>query len=103
MSAPNHSTTAPAETRSIRNIVFAGHGGSGKTTLVERILAHTKAIAKMGSIAEGNTVCDYEPEEKHHKHSLTSSIAHCTFDGHSLNLIDTPGAGDFFGHVVSVL
>lgn len=97
--------TPPASTlpANIRNLVLTGHTGCGKTTLVERLLAHTKAIPKMGSIAEGNTVCDYEAEAKHHKHSLTSTLAHARFDGRLLNLIDTPGAGDFFGHVVSVL
>ncbi|MFN0012322.1 MAG: elongation factor G [Phycisphaerales bacterium] len=91
--------TAPAN---IRNLVLTGHTGSGKTTLVERILFHSKAIAKMGSVLEGNTVCDFDAEAKHHKHTLSSSIAHARFDGKLLNLIDTPGAADFFGHVVSV-
>jgi len=94
----------PARTSAqIRNVVLAGHGGCGKTTLLERLLAHTKTIAKMGSIAEGNTVGDYEPEEKHHKHSLTSHLASFSYEGLTFNVIDTPGAGDFYGHVVSVL
>ncbi len=94
---------APTPPAKIRNLVLAGHTGSGKTTLIERLLAHTKAIGKMGSIAEGNTVCDFDAESRHHKHSLTSALAHTRFDGHLLNLIDTPGSGDFFGHVASVL
>jgi len=96
-------SVAPSATNTIRNLVLAGHSGGGKSTLIDRILMHTKAIAKMGSIADGTTVSDYEAEEKHHKHSLTSSVVFCNFDGHLLNLIDTPGAADFFGHAVSVL
>jgi elongation factor G len=87
----------------IRNIVLVGHGGVGKTTLMERLLAHAKAISKMGSIATGDTVGDTDPEERHHKHSLTSRLAFCNFAGKTINIIDTPGAADFYGHVVSVL
>lgn len=87
----------------IRNLVLVGHQSVGKTTLIERILLHTKSIGKMGSISEGNTVCDYDPEEKAHKHSLSSHLAYCTFGKRHINLIDTPGAGDYFGHTVAVL
>ncbi|MCU0689750.1 MAG: GTP-binding protein, partial [Phycisphaerales bacterium] len=59
-------------TRDIRNVLLCGSQFSGKTTLIERMLAHTKTIAKMGSIATKDTVCDYEPEEKSHGHSLAA-------------------------------
>ncbi len=89
-------------TTDIRNIVLTGHGFSGKTSLAERILYHTHATSKMGSVADGTTVSDYEPEAKHHKHSLSSTLLHFTHAGKLINMIDTPGAGDFIGHAISV-
>ncbi|MGH7131333.1 MAG: elongation factor G [Phycisphaerales bacterium] len=88
-------------TQDIRNILIAGHAGTGKTTLLERLLFQTKAIGKMGSVQTGDTVGDYEPEAKHHKHSLTSVLAHFNHNGKTINVIDTPGAPDFIGHAVS--
>ncbi len=84
-------------TRDIRNIVLVGHAASGKTTLVERILESTKTIGRMGTVEDGNTVCDYEPEEKVHHHSLNSAVVHVDFNNCRLNLIDTPGYPDFVG------
>jgi elongation factor G len=88
-------------TTQIRNVLFAGHHGTGKTTLLERILFQTKAIAKMGSVQTGDTCSDHDPESKAHKHSTTSSIAFCTHNGKTLNIIDSPGAGDFLGHAIA--
>lgn len=90
-------------TADIRNIALVGHAGCGKTTLIERILDTTKVIGRMGTIEEGNTVCDFEPEEKTHKHSLTSAIVHTEFNGKHINLIDTPGYPDFVGQAIGVL
>ncbi len=84
-------------TANIRNIVLVGHAASGKTTLAERILEVTKTIGRMGRVEDGNTVCDYEPEEKAHKHSLNSAIVHVMVNGTRINLIDTPGYPDFVG------
>jgi elongation factor G len=95
------STPAPVPSAQIRNVLLAGHAGSGKTTLLERILFHAKAIGKMGSIAEGNTVGDYDAEAKAHKHSLTSSLAFCHCKDRLFNFIDSPGSGDFLGHAIA--
>ncbi|MBC7771337.1 MAG: elongation factor G, partial [Pyrinomonadaceae bacterium] len=92
---PSH---PPAE---IRNIVLAGHGGCGKTTLTERLLFASGVIKKMGTVEEGNTVSDYTKEEIHHKHSLSSAVVHFLHHGHMVNLIDTPGLGDFLGHAIA--
>jgi len=85
----------------IRNIVLVGAGSSGKTTLAERVLFATGTIKRMGSIAEGNTVSDFTEEERLHKHSLQPSLVHFEFEGHLINLIDTPGLSDFLGHAVA--
>lgn len=86
----------------IRNIAITGHAGAGKTTLIERLLAHAGVIGKCGTVEDGNTVCDFEPEEKSHKHSLYSSLVHFDRDGTHLNIIDTPGFPDFIGQAISV-
>ncbi|HYF13908.1 MAG TPA: elongation factor G [Phycisphaerales bacterium] len=91
--------TRPAS--DIRNIALVGAGGSGKTTLCERLLFATGAIKRMGSVNEGNTVSDFTDEEKHHKHSLQPSIVHFEYEGHLVNLVDTPGLLDFSGHAIA--
>ncbi len=90
-------------TEEIRNVAMVGHGGSGKTMLVEAILHQTAKIGHMGSIERGDTVCDFDPLEKKHQHSLSSSIVSCDYNQKHLNLIDTPGFPDFMGHALSVL
>ncbi len=69
---------------------------AGKTTLVEAILAHTGAIGRRGSIADGTTVTDHEPEDAAHLQSTTVGFAHTTADGIDITIVDTPGFIDFF-------
>ncbi|MCC6320379.1 MAG: elongation factor G [Phycisphaerales bacterium] len=87
----------------IRNICLVGHSGSGKTTLTERLLFATGAIKRMGTVEEGNTVSDWTDEERHHKHSLQPAVAHFNYEGHDVNVIDTPGLADFIGHSIACL
>ena len=87
----------------VRNVAIAGHGGTGKTTLVERLLFAAGAITRMGSITDKNTVTDYTDEEKAHGHSLQAAVAHLTWHDHDVDLVDTPGLTDFIGHAVSSL
>ena len=90
-------------TENIRNIAVTGHSGSGKTTLVEALLQGAGAINQKGSVARGTTVCDFDPQEKTHQHSLDSAIASLDYQGSHVNLIDTPGYPDFIGRALSVL
>ena len=87
----------------VRNIALVGHAGSGKTTLVEALLAATGVIPAPGSVARGTTVCDYDPLEKEHRHSLDIGITSFNAHGKHVNLLDTPGFPDFLGRSVSVL
>jgi elongation factor G len=80
----------------LRNIAFVGPHHTGKTTLVEAILAHTGAIGRRGSIADGTTVTDHEPEDAAHLQSTTVGFAHTTADDVDVTLVDTPGFIDFF-------
>jgi elongation factor G len=83
----------------IRNVVLIGPGGSGKTTLVETLLASAGAIPRAGNIQEGSTVCDFEEAEKSHERSISLAIAPVIHRDTKINLIDTPGYGDFVGEV----
>lgn len=90
-------------TENIRNIAITGHSGSGKTTLVEALLHRAGAINQQGSVKRGSTVCDFDPQEKTHQHSLDSAICSLDHGGSHVNLIDTPGYPDFIGRALSVL
>lgn len=82
--------------KDIRNILVAGHSGCGKTTLVEALLYTTSSdMQRMGTVQDGNTVCDFEPEECKRKVSLSTAIAPVEYNGTKLNLMDAPGLFDF--------
>jgi elongation factor G len=79
----------------LRNMAVVGHGGGGKTTLVECLLHVAGAIDRLGSVQAGTTTTDYEPEEIERKISLGSAVAHLSYQGHRLYLVDTPGFINF--------
>jgi elongation factor G len=79
----------------IRNVAFVGHGGVGKTSLVEAILFGCGATTRLGRVDDGTTTTDFDPDEVKRKISLNTAVAFCDHQGHRLNLIDTPGYGDF--------
>jgi elongation factor G len=87
----------------IRNIVLCGHGGSGKTTLGDTLLIKTGAVAGDHSVDHGNSVLDFDAEEKVHKRTIESSLAHFTHAGKRFNIIDTPGYGDFIGQTIGAM
>ncbi|MBP3486545.1 MAG: GTP-binding protein, partial [Oscillospiraceae bacterium] len=88
---------------SIRNICLLGHGGNGKTTLVESFLHMTGALDRMGKTADGNTVCDYDPEEIKRQISISAAVAPVEYNGCKINVLDTPGNFDFAGEVAECL
>jgi elongation factor G len=79
----------------IRNIGIVGHGGVGKTSLVEGMLFAAGAVNRLGRVDDGTTTTDFDPDEIKRKISLSTAAAFCDYKGHRLNLIDTPGYGDF--------
>ncbi|MBN1696589.1 MAG: elongation factor G [Spirochaetales bacterium] len=85
----------------IRNIAFSGHGGTGKTSLVEQILALGGAIPKPETVESGKTVSDYTEEEIARQISIHTSLSHIMWNDIKINLLDTPGAADFVGEVVA--
>ena len=87
----------------IRNVALAGHAGAGKTSLFEALLQAGGAIQAAGAIERGNTVSDFDDQEKERQHSIHSSIASVDAAGCHLNLIDTAGYADFRGETLSAL
>lgn len=83
------------ETGKIKNVTLAGHSGCGKTALAEALLFQAGATDRLGKSAEGNTVCDYDPEEIKRKFSINLSLANFEVGENKINLIDTPGLFDF--------
>ena len=88
---------------SIRNICLLGHSGSGKSALAESLLYMTGAIDRMGKNADGNTVCDYDPEEIRRHISISTSVVPLEYKNVKINLLDTPGAFDFSGATMEAL
>jgi elongation factor G len=90
-------------TARIRNVALVGHGGAGKTTVAEALLFAAGAIPRIGRVEDGNTVCDFDPEEARRRISVSLALAPFEVDGHKVNLIDTPGYADFVGDVAAAL
>jgi elongation factor G len=87
----------PAE--NIRNIALAGHSGTGKTSLAEALLFVSGATTRLGKIEDGSTVSDWDPDEQKRQFSLNLSILPLEWNGHKVNVLDTPGYMDFMGEV----
>ncbi|MAT72830.1 MAG: GTP-binding protein [Planctomycetaceae bacterium] len=87
----------------IRNLVICGHGSAGKTTLVDALLVKTGAVQANPSVDAGTSICDFDEEEKHHKHSIEATVAHFDHAGKRVNLIDTPGYPELVGQMIGSL
>jgi elongation factor G len=90
-------------TASIRAVALVGHGGAGKTTLAEALLLHAGALAAAGSVEKGNTVCDFDPQEKAAGHSLSSALVNFAWEDVHVHVVDTPGYPDFAGQAMAAL
>ena len=88
-------------TSDIRNVVVFGHGGSGKTTLVDSMCYVAGMTNRKGDVEKGNAVTDFTAEEIEHKFSINLGVAHAVWNGTKINLIDTPGYLDFLGEVMA--
>lgn len=83
----------------LRNVALVGHSGAGKTSLIEAVLFTNKVTDRMGSVTDGNTVCDFDEEEIRRSISINLAIAPVVSKKVKINLIDTPGYTDFLGEV----
>lgn len=90
-------------TEKIRNIAMVSHSGAGKTVLADSFLFTTGVLNRIGTVQEGNTVSDFDDEEKRRELSLSTSVVPIEYKDHKINLLDTPGYPDFVGEVISAL
>ena len=89
------------DTPRLRNVALLSHSGAGKTILAEAMLFATGATTRQGTIEEGTTASDFEPEEQRREASVQTAIVPCTWRDHKINLLDTPGYADFRGDVIA--
>jgi len=94
---------AKYQVEDIRNVALCGHGGTGKTTLVDALLTTTGTVNRQASVDEGTSICDFDEEERHHKYTIEASVVHIKHAGKHFHLIDTPGYPDFIGQTIGAL
>ena len=82
-------------TKSIRNVALLGHSGGGKTSLAESMLYISRLTDRLGTVTDGNTICDYDPEEIKRGYSISAATAPLLWNGAKINILDTPGFFDF--------
>jgi elongation factor G len=93
----------PQEPGKIRNVALLGHRGTGKTSLVESLLFESGATTRLGTVADGSTVSDFDEDEKRRRMSISTSVCHAAWEGRRLNLLDTPGDPAFQGDALGAL
>lgn len=87
----------------IHNIGIFGHGGCGKTTLVEALLYTAHATTRLGRVEEGNTVSDYDPDEKERRQSINLAVAPLEWKNNKITLIDVPGSADYASEIAAAM
>ena len=85
------------------NVRLLGHGGCGKTSIAEAMLFEAKDIDRMGKPTDGNTVCDYDPEEIARGYSISTAVASVMWKNTKINVIDAPGYLDFAGEAMEAI
>lgn len=90
-------------TTNLRAVALVGHGAAGKTTLAETLLATSGTITARGWVEKGNTVCDFDPQEKELGHSINSAVASLKWLDAQIHIVDTPGYPDFAGQAIGAL
>ncbi|MDH3451602.1 MAG: GTP-binding protein, partial [Gammaproteobacteria bacterium] len=90
-------------TKAIRNLALVGHAGSGKTSLAEAMLHAAGVIGALGTVERGNTVTDFDAQERELQHTLEPAVCHLSRAGKHINVLDTPGYPDFLPRAISVL
>src|SRR5690349_15749761 len=93
----------PYDAEHVFNVALVSHGGAGKTSLVEAMLFKAGAITRLGSVEEGNTTSDFDPDEVKRGMSVSLAVAPAEWKTSKINLLDTPGYADFFGEVVEAV
>jgi elongation factor G len=87
----------------LRNVALLGHGGSGKTSVVEAMIFDAGAVNRLGRVDDGTSISDWDEEERRRQMSINTSLVPCEWQGHKLNMIDSPGYMDFVGEVISAV
>ena len=94
---------AKVRVEDIRNVAICGHGSSGKTTLVDKLLVKTGAVNAVPSVDDGTSICDFDAEEKAHKYTIEATVVNFQHGGKQFHVIDTPGYPDFIGQTIGAL
>ena len=84
-------------------MAFGGHGAAGKTALLDKILSMTGTVMRPASVDDGTSICDFDEEEKVHRHSVEAHVVHFNHDGKRFYAIDTPGYPDFVGQTIGAV
>ena len=90
-------------TEQIRNITLISHAGAGKTSLMEAMLFNAGATDRLGRVDDGSAVGDFYPDERERQTTINSKLCVAEWNGHKINIIDTPGADDFYGDLEGAL